>query len=312
LIGLAYPLDEARQAETPSRDDDASALYTDAIIRSASWQASLLGYSLFSCAVRVENPSETQLALQHLAGGVDGMILADRVSTVESVRRLTSHLPTVHLSGAETVTTGGTLQVDNFGGIRALVEHLVTVHSLRDFGFVSGIAESPDAQARERAFHQSVAEHGGIARPENLLRGDFSLLKAEEALTARLKATGLLPEVFLCANDQMALGISHCLQEHGISVPDQVKVTGFDDIGLASFATPPLTTVAQPSFQLGASAVNLLVALLDDEVEPGATITLPTRLTLRRSCGCSGDDRGIDRDRGVVHAGIPTVLGESR
>jgi LacI family transcriptional regulator len=303
LIGLAYPLDEARSAITPSRDDDASALYTDAIIRSASWQASLLGYSLFSCAVRVDDLTGARLALQQLATAVDGMILADRVTRDEEFVRVAENLPAVHLSGSGAAGLGGTIRVDNHGGITAVVEHLATVHGIRDFGYVDGIAASPDALARRLAFDETVAAVGGTARAANLLTGDFSLLRAEAATEDRLADPTPLPEVFVCANDQMALGVTHCLQVHGLAVPNQIRVTGFDDIGLASYSKPRLTTVAQPSFQLGVSAVNLVVGLLDGVVDTGTIVTLPTELRVRASCGCFEDEVPTLLQGDFAHAG---------
>lgn len=302
LIGLAYPLDEARSAMTPSRDDDASALYTDAIIRSASWQASLLGYSLFSCAVRVDDPTGSH-PLQQLSTAVDGMILTDRVTNDPRTVRFTENLPTVHLSGSGSAGLAGTIRVDNHGGVSALVAHLADVHGVVDFGFVGGIESSPDATARRAAFDEAVAAAGARAREENLLVGDFSLLRAEAAVEDRLLDTRALPEVFVCANDQMAFGVAHCLMVHGIEVPGQVRVTGFDDIGLASYSRPRLTTVAQPSFQLGVSAVNLVVALLDSAVETGTVVTLPTELKVRESCGCADDDLAPLLRGAYTHAG---------
>ena len=290
LLGLAYPLDEARSATTPSRGDDASALYTDAIIRSASWQAALLGYSLFSCAVRINEEIGVH-PLQQLSDTVDGLILADRVTNDPTALPFTKLLPTVHLSGSHASGSGGTIRVDNNGGITAVVDHLATVHAINDFGFVGGVASSPDAIARRSAFDAAVARVRGTARPENLLVGDFSLLRAEAAVEQRLADGTPLPQVFVCANDQMAFGVAHCLQVHGIDVPRTVRVTGFDDIGLASYSQPRLTTVAQPSFLLGISAVNLTVALLNGEVAHGTEITLPTELKIRESCGCVNDER---------------------
>ena len=79
------------------------------------------------------------------------------------------------------------------------------------------------------------------------------------------------------------------LHEGGHRVPDKILVTGFDDIPVAGQIFPTLTTVRQPSFELGVAAVNMVIGLLDGEVSVGAIETLPTTLVVRGSCGCPID-----------------------
>jgi LacI family transcriptional regulator len=90
----------------------------------------------------------------------------------------------------------------------------------------------------------------------------------------------------VCANDQMAVGAIHVLAAHGLRVPEDVAVVGFDDVPLARHLSPTLTTVRQPSRQLGAVAVETLVALLEDANLAKRDIVLPTELIVRGSCGC--------------------------
>ena len=284
-IGLVYPLDETQATFNPSQEEDASVLFTDALIRGASTQAALRGYSLFACAVRPGFESG-MTPLERISSSVDGIILSDRVANDLGAMRITKRMRAVHLSGTGAVTFGATLRVDNEGGIQAVIAHLAAAHGVRDFGFVAGIADSPDALSRQQAFAAAVAAAGGRVRPENVLNGRFSMMRAEVEMEARLALPFALPEVFVCANDQMALGVVHTLSQHGRRVPEDVLVTGFDDIPVARTARPGLTTVAQPSFQLGVAAVNLVVGLLDGEVEKGSMVTMPTELVLRDSCGC--------------------------
>ncbi len=284
-IGLAYPLDEERTVATPSREDDASVLYTDAIIRGASWQASQLGYSLFACAVRIGGNNDAH-PLHQLSSAVDGIILTDRVVNNVKAMRIAKRMHAVHLSGSGSSRFGGTIRVDNSGGISALVRHLADVHGTRNFGFVGGIPDSPDATARFDAVVSSVTEVGGRLDPENVLVGDFSLARAEAAIEERLRHDTSLPDVFVCANDQMALGVVRVLRDNGHHVPDKILVTGFDDIPVAGQIYPTLTTVTQPSFELGVAAVNMVIGLLDGEVAVGAIEILPTTLVVRGSCGC--------------------------
>jgi LacI family transcriptional regulator len=95
--------------------------------------------------------------------------------------------------------------------------------------------------------------------------------------------------VIMCANDQTAIGVLYALAEHGIRVPDDVAVTGFDDIPVARHLRPRLTTVRQPIQQLGATAFEMLYALISGDHPAEREIVLPTTVVRRGSCGCPSD-----------------------
>jgi LacI family transcriptional regulator len=97
-----------------------------------------------------------------------------------------------------------------------------------------------------------------------------------------------LPEAIACANDQSALGVVHALTQHGLDVPGDIAVTGFDDIPVARHLRPLLTTVRQPIQQLGATAFEALYSMVCDGDTAGRNIMLPTALIPRESCGCAG------------------------
>lgn len=285
-IALVYPLDEERSGAAPLREDNASVLYNDGIIRGATWQASLHGYLLFACAVRIDNGTEGT-SIHQISSSVDGLILTDRaVKTVRSMRTAT-RMRAVQLSGSGLTKFGGSIQVDNEGGMRQTVIHLAYSHGVRSFGYVGGIADSHDAVARSRAFAQAVRDVGAVVEARNVMIGEFSMTRAADVMNDRLNEPVGLPQAFVCANDQMAVGVIRTLQARGYRVPEDVLVTGFDDIPLASQTNPALTTVAQPTFDLGAAAVTMVMGLLDGVVAPGASQTVSTELIVRSSCGCS-------------------------
>jgi LacI family transcriptional regulator len=194
-IALVYPLDEERSGTAPLREDNASVLYNDGIIRGATWQASLQGYLLFACAVRIDNGTEGT-SIHQISSAVDGLILTDRaVRTVRSMRTAT-RMRAVQLSGSGQTKFGGSIQVDNEGGIRQTVVHLAYSHGVRSFGYVGGIADSHDAVARLRAFTQAVRDVGGTMEPRNSLIGDFSMTRAADVMSARLNDPTGLPQAF--------------------------------------------------------------------------------------------------------------------
>jgi LacI family transcriptional regulator len=93
--------------------------------------------------------------------------------------------------------------------------------------------------------------------------------------------------VFACANDQTAVGVIYALHAAGLRVPEDVLVTGFDDITLTRYFKPPLTTIRQSGSLLGEVAVDALVATLDKSELAQRTVVLPTELVVRESCGCA-------------------------
>ncbi len=98
-----------------------------------------------------------------------------------------------------------------------------------------------------------------------------------------------LPRAIACANDQSALGVVYALMQHGLDVPRDVAVTGFDDIPVARHLRPQLTTVRQPIQELGATAFEVLYSMINDAGHAPRDIVLPTRLVARESCGCRPD-----------------------
>jgi LacI family transcriptional regulator len=120
-----------------------------------------------------------------------------------------------------------------------------------------------------------------------VLAGDFSMLRAEDEFERRLTKRTKLPQAFVCANDQMAIGALHSLARHNNVVPQDIIVTGFDDSALARSIEGGLTTVRQSASGLGEIAVTSLAGLFDGTVEKFSLITLPTNVVVRGSCGCA-------------------------
>jgi LacI family transcriptional regulator len=108
-------------------------------------------------------------------------------------------------------------------------------------------------------------------------------------MAARMQLDEPLPQAFACANDQTAVGVIYALSAGGLNVPDDLVVTGFDDISLTRYFNPPLTTIRQSGSILGQVAVDALVAMLDDAQDVERTIVLPTELVVRGSFGCVED-----------------------
>jgi LacI family transcriptional regulator len=297
ILGLAFT--RAAVSNSVLLVEEASLLYTDIVIRGAEARAAEHGYSLLLSSADEGHPTGMS-SLLSLSGTVDGLILMDRVLGDDAVADLSRRIPIVLLAGKAHSDFAFTVRVDNEGAMVSLAEHLAGVHGVTRAGFVSGSDESPDSVARADAFSASIRERGGTIDDVDILSGDWTSAGGEAVMRARLQRHEPLPQVFACANDQMAVGVIYALSANGLRVPDDILVTGFDDITLTRYFNPPLTTIRQSGSLLGAVAVDTLLTVLDEPHDPARTIVLPTELVVRGSCGCD-EGSTVPSTAGAAH-----------
>jgi DNA-binding LacI/PurR family transcriptional regulator len=119
-----------------------------------------------------------------------------------------------------------------------------------------------------------------------VIEGDWSARSGYEALMA-LAARGDLPDAIFAQNDQMAVGVLRAATDLGVPVPDQLSVIGVDDIPMAAYFVPPLTTVRQDFLRIGQEAARLLIRALNHPTAPRQHLRLPAELIVRRSTSAS-------------------------
>jgi DNA-binding LacI/PurR family transcriptional regulator/serine phosphatase RsbU (regulator of sigma subunit) len=178
--------------------------------------------------------------------------------------------------------------VDNTGGMSELVEHMVVKHGKRRIAFVRGPEGSPEGEQRYQAYRKVLERHSIELDPSLVAQGDLRSRSAVDALRVLLDERQVHFDALIAANDDMALSAMEALQARGVHVPGDVAVAGFGDVEEGRFSAPPLTSVRQPVYESGRQAARLLVAMLRKEIGP-ARITLPTKVVVRESCGCSDD-----------------------
>jgi phosphoserine phosphatase RsbU/P len=175
--------------------------------------------------------------------------------------------------------------VDNAGGTRALVQHLVRDHGYRRLAYIGGPATHEEARERLTAFRDEVRRLGVELSPADIVHGDFMPNSGQTALDVLLARREQPPEVIVAANDAMAMGVLEALTRHPPELAGAIAVCGFDNVVETDFCSPPLTTVEQPLRRIAEAAVEGLVAQLAGKPCPELTRfdALPV---LRRSCGC--------------------------
>jgi serine phosphatase RsbU (regulator of sigma subunit) len=176
--------------------------------------------------------------------------------------------------------------------MRDAVMHLISGHGRRRVVFLRGPAENQEAQARFQAYRDALRDFGLPYDPALVLMGEFEMEAGRRALRELLQR-GVDFDAVVGANDFSTLGALAVLREREIDVPQRVAVVGFDDAEEARGASPTLSTVRQPYFELAQHALDTLTAILDGKPTPGRVV-LGSRLVRRRSCGCLSDGAPSD------------------
>ncbi|HJY72851.1 MAG TPA: LacI family DNA-binding transcriptional regulator [Streptosporangiaceae bacterium] len=275
-------------------DEAESLQYPDLINRGIETAAQRRGFDLLirSVGINEHDPGGRTLALARKS---DGLILHDRVLDPDQMDRLSRQLPIVTLAGYATPTTAN-VHGDNRAGMRALARHLLRDHGYRTLGYLGGYADSPDNIERCEVLAAEAAQAGATLEYGPEWQGYYFASGGAKVINRLVAAGRALPRAIVCANDQTALGVMSALREHGVSVPAEVAVTGFDDIPMARHLHTSLTTVRQPIREMGTTAFDVLYSMLNHETPPVRDIVLPTELIRRESCGCA-DPAGAARTR---------------
>lgn len=229
-----------------------------------------------------DGPGELVRALRTLVGRVDGLVVMSPDIEADVLRaNLPAGLPVVVLGGS--VSGHGSVDIDDAAGAAAMTRHLVGLGHRR-VAFVCGPAPNADARARRDGYRQALAEAGLAPDPRLELAGDFTEASGHAAAAAFV-ALSPRPTALFAANDAMAIGALRGLREAGLDVPGDVALAGFDDVPVARYVTPALTSVHVPIDEMGSRAVAAVLAAVQDADSIPPALTLPTRLVVRESCG---------------------------
>jgi DNA-binding LacI/PurR family transcriptional regulator len=218
---------------------------------------------------------------------VDGIILAGTALPPKQLEMLRkSNIPIAAVDRSLKLHQVDTVFGDNLAGARSAVLHLLSLGHRR-IAVISGPAGVSTSRARLEGARAAMSENRAELSAVAVENGDFQMqggFEATKRLLARL-AVGKVatPTAIFAANDQMAAGVILALRESGLGVPDEVSVAGYDDIPWAKLLSPPLTTVAQPAYELGRTAVELLIGRITAPDRPTSTVVLQPTLIVRES-----------------------------
>jgi LacI family transcriptional regulator len=278
---LGRSLAERRHAANGIVFPDLSGPYYAEVVLGYESVAAELGRSvlILSTHGRAAGPA----MVEEMAGRCDGLVIMGQTVPDTVVERLARRVPVVLLARPQ-IGTVDSVKADNVDSAKSLIEHVIASGD-RQIILIGDPDLSPDVAERWAGFEKVAAAH-----PEVHLEQRHPGLFGERAgtNTVREAIRSGLPDAFVCANDEMALGVLSELRAHDIDVPGQVRVTGWDDIMAAKYAG--LTTVRQPMRDLGGTAARLLDEIITGSRNHPRHEVLPTELVVRTSSGLSRKD----------------------
>lgn len=230
--------------------------------------------------------------LLHLSSGrnmvnamvTGGILFADIIGNLSSLKNaLQAGIPCVVMNCFVDEVQVNCVAIDNISGAQQAVEYLLHLGH-RNIAHISGDLKSQSAQQRLNGYKATLTKHN--IKPKGIFEqeGDYSRPSARKAMTTLL-ASKLRPSAVFCASDDMAEEAIAVILEHGLSVPEDISVIGFDDNPLCLYGSVSLTTIRQPLIELAAEATSLLHRVMSSKITPPPTkIKLPTKLIIRDSC----------------------------
>lgn len=175
--------------------------------------------------------------------------------------------------------------IDNKSAMRVIAEHMINVHNYKRFAYISGPASNPESADRLEAFLEVINEHGLTLPEKAIAKGDFRAPSGKAAVEQFLDELPERPEAIICANDVMAASAITTLMSRGLSVPEDIAVTGFDNTYNSHNYQMELTSVERPLEQSGELACKMLFNHFNNiDQERNVILNMSPRFT--ESCGC--------------------------
>ncbi len=184
-------------------------------------------------------------------------------------------LPTCSLAG-----------IDNVKAQYDMTDHLIRHHGARRMVYLTGLLDNgcPEAKQRLEGFEKACRDNG--ISPEQIIECTWRTTDGFTVAAQWVESGKPLPDAFICANDDMALGLMEALEEKGCHIPQDVMVTGFDGLTSAELSSPSLSTVYRDNKMLNYRALDFLIRKIDGKEEAGFMV-FPFGLSCTESCGCS-------------------------
>lgn len=269
MIGLIIP-------------DITDMFYAD-IIRGVELVANKLDYTINLCTTHGEQAKENKMLDYFSSGRVDGIILMVYNIDHSLLTDLKNQkIPFVLIDYSQDQDQFCNIVIDNqWGGYKA-TNYLIGLKH-KKISYIHGIKNNIDDQNRFLGFKKAMAENDLKINNNYLKYGAYTREGGYQAAKELLSLTDRPTAVF-AANDQMAIGVINAIQEAGLSVPEDISVIGFDDIEASRLMSPGLTTIRQPTYEMGKIAAKKVFSELKKNKKCSQNIKLRSKLVIRESC----------------------------
>lgn len=263
---------------------DSSNPYFAEIARSVEDSAFRLGYSVIFCNSEREPDKELFYADLLCKKQVDGILFMTTAEHSGSLKLLLEQeVPLVLIDRDLPEPEVDLVLTDNCEGGRVATRHLLALGH-RCIACIGGSRHQTGGGERVTGYLEALAQAGIAPQEQYIAYGDYHVESGLQGARALLQQKHPPSAIFAC-NDLMAIGVIHTAASLGVAIPGQLSLVGFDDIELAAYTSPPLTTVAQPKIEIGQQAVQLLIERIQDRSLAPRRLALPTRLIVRGSSG---------------------------
>lgn len=257
--------------------------FASEVVNGIEEAANAHGYSVFLADSSADPVREQQVVQSFAERRVDGIVVtSSRVGALYLPVLSEMGVPIILINNQHPGPFVHSVMINNVDGSLQAADHLIGLGHRRiaylgdQFGYQS--------DTERLAGYRQALDHAGIRFDEALIvRGDG---KPEEAMRAMEKLLALSdpPTAVCCYNDMTALGAMRTIRQHGLRIPEDISVAGFDDLFLASYTQPTLTTVRQPMHRMGLLAMEKLCGLMSGEESP-VTVQVDAELIVRESTG---------------------------
>jgi len=241
------------------------------------------GYSVFLCNSDDDPQKELNYIEVLLGKQIDGIILVSAGIHNDAIALLaTNDIPSVLVDREVSGSIIDSVLVDNEEGGCQATEYLIKLGHTR-IGCIAGPSLITPSAARVQGYRKALSKYNLVQDDALVIAGDFRAQSGFKATKELLDLEEPPTAIFAC-NDMMAVGVLHAIDETGLSVPEDISIVGFDDIPLASFTPPPLTTISQPSQEMGFLAAKMVIDRTENQSIPVRHEILSTSLIIRNSC----------------------------
>ncbi|HFG2120516.1 TPA: substrate-binding domain-containing protein [Vibrio cholerae] len=246
------------------------------------------GYNLILCNTEGDNQRMKASINTLLQKRVDGLLLM--CSTLEGERLDVfdryPDIPIVVMDWGPILFASDKIQDNSLQGGYMAAKHLIECGH-KEIGCITGPLIRHQAQMRYEGYKRALAEAGIAINPDWIVESDFECEGGYQAFE-KLYQCGKLPSALFVSNDMMAMGVIQAASQRGLRVPDDLSLIGYDDVHIAKFMTPALTTIHQPKYRLGKAAIDTLLYRLENPDTTAQVVQLEPTLVVRSSV-CSLD-----------------------